>query len=170
VKHILITLLIILISSSAYCLKPKKNLKIAIYDFPPHIMIGKDERKPIGAAVDFLEETINIDEEFKIQWVVYPFSRFLSSMESQNADVGLLLAKTLEREKLLRYADHPIFTTDAGVIVEKNFSFTNLKSLSGLVLGHTQGSVIPTTLKDLRSDLMPSAERMSWKEICKDCD
>lgn len=141
-KIFLATLSLILVSCSAYCQK-KGLLKIAIYDFRPHVIIDAKKTVPTGAAIEFLTETLDIDGQYQIQWVMSPFSRFLADMESGKADMGVFLAKTPEREKLLRYADHSIFTTESGVILPKDTAFTDLKSLKGKVLGHTQGSVEP---------------------------
>jgi polar amino acid transport system substrate-binding protein len=145
-KLILVILSLILASSSALC-QEKETLKIAIYDFRPHVFIDSRKTVPTGAAIEFLTEILDIDGQYRVQWVVSPFSRFLMDMRSGKADMGFFLAKTPEREHLFRYAEHSIFTTDSGVILPKDIAFTDLMSLKGKVLGHTQGSVEPGYFK-----------------------
>lgn len=146
-KHIFLLFSIGLFASQALALT-KETLKIAVYDFSPHVIVDEKQLVPKGSAIDFLTETLDIDGQYNIQWKISPFSRFLADVESGRADIGLFLAKTPEREKVLRYADQPIVTTDAGVILPKDTPFTDLKSLQGKVLGHTQGSVVPNYFHD----------------------
>lgn len=141
-RFFLIFFSIVLTSCSAFS-QSKEPLKIAIYDFRPHVFIDAKKTVPTGAAIEFLTETLDIDGHFQIQWVVSPFSRFLATLESGKADMGVLLAKTPERESLMRYAARPSFTTDSGIILPKDVVFTDLSSIKGRVLGHTQGSVEP---------------------------
>ncbi|MBS1972246.1 MAG: transporter substrate-binding domain-containing protein [Bdellovibrionales bacterium] len=145
-KPILVLLCLLLASSSALCQK-METLKIAIYDFRPHVFVDAGETVPTGAAIEFLTETLDIDGQYQIQWVVSPFSRFLADMKSGKADMGIFLAKTPDREQSFRYSDHSIFTTDSGIILPKDVAFTDLKSIKGQVLGHTQGSVEPDYFK-----------------------
>lgn len=161
-KSILVLLILILASGSAFSQSTqnakntqiKEALKIAIYDFRPHVFIDAKKTVPTGAAIEFLTETLDIDGQYQIQWVVSPFSRFLVDMKSGKADMGVLLAKTPEREQLMRFADHASFTTDSGIILSKDVAFTDLSSLKGQVLGHTQGSVEPEYFKgtDIKFD------------------
>lgn len=126
----------------------RPTLKIALYDMPPHVIADEKTLQPSGVAVQFLEQKLEIHKHFQVQWRIAPFARFLADLESGNADMGLLLAKTPERQKRLRFSDAPVFTTDAAVILRKEFPFTGLESLDGKILGHTQNSVVPYYFKD----------------------
>lgn len=143
ILHLIVCFLSIPVLGSEKSHNNLSTLVVAIYDFPPHVMVNAKNPRPSGAAIDFLEQALNIHENYRVQWSVSPFSRFLVDLESQKADVGLLLAKTPEREKFVRYSNQAIFTTDSGVILDKNFKFNGIQSLRNMVLGHTQGSVIP---------------------------
>jgi polar amino acid transport system substrate-binding protein len=147
-KIIFAIICLFLASSSAYCQK-KELLKIAIYDFRPHVFVDPKETVPTGAAIDLLIDTLGINRLYQVQWVASPFSRFLADMESGKADMGLFLAKTPDREKKMRYSYRPVFTTESGIILPQSTNFTDLKSIQGQVLGHTQSSVEPKYFKDL---------------------
>lgn len=146
-KNILTLLCLTLLAGPVFAAS-KERLKIAVYDFPPHVFVDSKHVIPEGSAIEFLNETINLDAQYDVQWVVSPFSRFLSDMNSGKADMGLFLAKTPEREKNLRFSDHAILTTESGVILPKEFPFTDLHSLKGLTLGHTQGSIEPAYMHE----------------------
>lgn len=127
----------------------KKELKIATYELPPHVYIGKDSSTPVGAAIDFFNLYLNHEQKYQAKWVVAPFARFLIDLENQKVDMGLLLAKNPQREKIIRYAAQSLYTTSSGVIVSKKLGLKDLKTLKdlkGMTLGHSQASITPPLL------------------------
>jgi ABC-type amino acid transport substrate-binding protein len=129
----------------------KKELRVATYVLPPHVFLDKSDAKPVGATIDFFNQHMNSQNKYDIKWIVMPFARFLIDMENQKADVGLMLAKSPAREKLLRYPSQSIYTTSSGVIVSKSFKLKELKSLQdlkGMTLGHSQASITPVALRE----------------------
>ncbi|MDG0815968.1 substrate-binding periplasmic protein [Bdellovibrio svalbardensis] len=127
----------------------QKELRVATYDIPPHVFVSKQGDLPAGAAVDFFNLYMNPQRKYKVKWLVTPFARFLIDLENKKIDVGLLLAKNPDREKLIRYSSHSLYTTYSGVIVSKGFKLKELKTLTdlkGMTLGHSQASITPPLL------------------------
>lgn len=123
-----------------------RPLRISIYDFSPHMIKIGNEATPQGPAISFIEDSLR---KKPIQWNHSPFSRVMQDLENGKSDVGLLIAKTPEREKKLRFSKTPLFKTSSAIIVPSNSPLAKAKSLknfSGLTLGHSQDSVRPEFL------------------------
>lgn len=123
-----------------------RPLRVSIYDFSPHMIKTEESALPKGPAISFIEDSLKKEP---IQWNHSPFSRVMLDLENGKSDLGLLIAKTPEREKKLRFSKTPLFKTSSAIIVPRNSALAkakSLKSFSGLTLGHSQDSVRPEFL------------------------
>lgn len=128
-----------------------KELKVAVYDFPPHVFPSQGGGDPTGAIRDFVDQYLNPQHQYVVKWSLSPFARFLMEVENKKADVGFMIAKTPDREKRMLYSQASLFKTSSAVIVPFAFPVKEIKTLQdlkGMTLGHSQGSVTPQNLID----------------------
>lgn len=126
----------------------EKPLIIGTYDLPPHLTLSGEDKKIKGALVDYLEKEVFNDVGLKIQWTYQPFSRLVAEAKKQKIDVIGFIAKNKEREEFLDFPDMPTFSTYSALIFRSaNAPMTlDKESIHNLVIGHTQGSIVPEYL------------------------
>ncbi len=146
-----ILLFLILVTQNSFAMK--KEIKIAVYNNPPHVFADPRGATPAtGAAIEFINIYFGSRKEFNVKTVVMPFPRCLAEVGSKKVDVGFLFAKTPDREKNLRYSSTSLATTQSRVLVLKDSKLKEIKSfddLKGLTLGHSAETFIPPELLKL---------------------
>gem|GEM_PF-4829947 len=133
-----------------------KPLAIGIYDLPPHMILSASQ-PPRGAIIDYLKSSVFVGLGFEIQWHPSVFSRTIKDLEESRIDMAVFVAKTPEREKVFSYSQLPIFTTQSGLVVAKDFKLRQIKKLEelkGLKLGHDLGSVVPASLQGVHFEFV----------------
>lgn len=141
--------LIILLVNSLALGKELRTLKVAVYDFPPHIFAGTLSPEAKGPGLDFARQYLAPKSEYDVQWVAAPFARVLQDLANKKVDMALFLAKTPEREKVIKFSKSFLYSTSSGIIVPKNSKLSKAQSLSefrGRTLGHSMNSVTPDIL------------------------
>lgn len=125
-----------------------KPLIVGTYDLPPHLTLGVQDKKVKGALVDYLEKEVLNDVGVKIQWTYQPFSRLMAEAQKHKIDVIGFVAKNKERQDYLDFPDTATFSTYSALIFRTSNAPSTLdqKSLENLVIGHTQGSIVPDYL------------------------
>lgn len=125
-----------------------KTLVVGTYDLPPHLTLGSQDKKIKGALVDYLEKEVLNDIGLKVQWTYQPFSRLVAEAKKHKIDVIAFVAKNKEREEFLEYPETATFSTYSALIFRTANSPASLdeNSIKNLVIGHTQGSIVPEYL------------------------
>ncbi len=135
-KLILISAVVILIFLPAGALA--ETLMIALAEWPPYIMGGKDQ--PSGIDVDIAREMcrrLGIEPEFHM----LPWKRALKYMEKGKMEAILTPRRTPEREKFMYYPSEPIHIEKTVLIIPKGsgIKIGRLDDLKGKDVGIVRG-------------------------------
>lgn len=150
---ILLMILFFAASPSAFALK--KELKVIVYNFPPHIYAENAEGSialPTGASVDFFNQYLNAKNQFTAKWTAAPFARVIADLENNKADLAFVIVKNSEREKIMRFSTVGLAKSHPAVVVLKKSplkEIKNMKELKGWTLGYTALVHIPSSFKEM---------------------
>ena len=143
---------ILLLSLPAAALD-KIDLSVALYTLEP--LIEFSDSKPKGVVGEALENSTRSRPQITIRYADYSFARFMLMMKHSEHDLGLLVAKTPEREKLFKFTKDHLWVSRPAIIVKKTHSLASIQKLANLKgkkIGHIRGSVIPEELQQLAID------------------
>ncbi len=118
----------------------------------PKMMMGIDQSPPYnfkdengqfrGLLVDVIEQLAN-QSDISIEYILCPWARCVSLVESGQIDLLAGLSKTVEREKHLHFIEPAIFsqqTTFGFYTLDPAIKIGNYDDLASLVIGRLRGS------------------------------
>lgn len=150
-----ILLVLMLVGQSSFA--ARKELKVAIYNNPPHVFANPDgNSSATGAIVEFVNTYLGSRKDLDVKVLTMPFPRCLAEIENKKVDVAFLVAKTSEREKVMSYSTTSLAKTQSRVIVLKDSKLKEIKQFSdldGWTLGSSQYAYLPPELLDVGGEV-----------------
>lgn len=124
------------------------TFKVGAYELPPHMYLRGDGKTIDGILYQYAQKEIMAPLNMRTEWSFHPFSRLLLEVEKGNIHVMGFVAKNSERERVLEFPKTPTFKTHSVLIFRRGHEpkEMNYKNLNGKIVGHTQGSIVPTFL------------------------
>lgn len=105
------------------------TIKIAFEDWPPWMITSPEGKLRGGAAVDFLNETLQ-QMDIQGRYINLPFVRALKELDKGSIDVLMLVARSPERDSYMVFS--------AAVLNERTlFCYSNLRS-AGFTWSHLE--------------------------------
>jgi polar amino acid transport system substrate-binding protein len=154
-----------------------ERLRIAAIDAPPYIYNDNGQAK--GILVDKLN-AVSAQANLTYSIVFMPWVRAIRELYVGDVDVVMPVVKTPSREKFLRYAKYPLFSTDVALVsavgaqVEYNGDISSLYGstfavVRGVSVGEQidnlflQGTITRVTVNDVPSAIkMIAAKRVDY--------
>ena len=142
-------------------------IKIAYFNFPPHISFVQD--RPAGALVDYWEKYLAPEMAVSIEWVgPLPPVRIFKMLKHGDVNCAAFFAKNSERVSKYDYPLYPFTHMQAAIAVLKAGRIKDIKSvqdLNGLELCFFKDGFIPPEMVDqnIEWDFLYAP---SWRTLC----
>jgi polar amino acid transport system substrate-binding protein len=146
-KQKLFVSLFILLLMSVY----GETVKVGFFELEPYV-IPQGTNKPTGASVDYFETSIAPKMNVQIQWVgPYPMLRLLQSLENNEIDSIIVMAKNPDREKRFLYpSKYYILMKPSLCLLKTNqlVKITKAEDLFNMKIGYLEGAALPDFMKN----------------------
>lgn len=114
------------------CAEPIE-LKMGYFTAAPHLFQSED-LKHQGALIDFFEQQILQDSNYKVRWYgPYTHARLAKMLESGELDGMALLVKTETRKQFLHYVHAPFYKPNSVMVFLKEHPLNIIKSADDLI-------------------------------------
>jgi polar amino acid transport system substrate-binding protein len=126
----------------------EESVNVGVFLHSPYVEKGATEKDCKGAGIDYVG-TVLKELGYAPKFIVLPFPRVLSSLETGDIDVAFDLAKNPDREKFAYFTEKPAMTVSAALVVRTGSPLrkvTSVNDLKGMTIGYLLGSTVPKVL------------------------
>lgn len=111
----------------------QRTIVVGYFSLPPHVIVGEDDAKPTGAAIEYFEQEIAPRLNVKVKWIRQPLTRSIKSMQEGEIDAVVSLGKNDQRAKILVYPKQPYHYIRSGMLVLNEDSLDEIESVDDVL-------------------------------------
>ncbi|OFZ29069.1 MAG: hypothetical protein A2622_13335 [Bdellovibrionales bacterium RIFCSPHIGHO2_01_FULL_40_29] len=134
------------------------TVKVGYFVYPPHLIPTKNNKAPIGAAVDVIEKYVAPKAKLKVEWVgPLPYARLLTMLDSGEIDAIGLTVSTPERQKKYHFSKNAPLWGVQGIVALKGAQPDKIakgEDLKGKIIGKLLGGYLPEFLEKNKNHFM----------------
>jgi len=130
-----------------------ETLRMGFFEVPPFCFEDKQTLQPSGATIEFFEQEIAPRLGVTIHWISGGMVRQMTMIERKQVDGIIMMAKTPQRQALLKFPEQHYMQIHSRLAVLKSSPLTQVRQvedLLGLTIGYAQNSYLTPFMRDPR--------------------